>query len=643
MATYHEYFSPTALAVDFSGRGFFEEEDSKPLDERMLERPLDATTVTEDFSPKTATEWAEFSDQETLSSTTSTNTFFRPPPPGANPVVAFRPAMDSWESNSCTPTPAYNDFRSDFDPASSTTAYLAGAAGPIGLNSAGPSAFELHNGHETRTVPVFHPTAVATDNSSFPTSPLDGWTSPTIADQMDPRAGPKRARPGSPGVPHSPLLRRDGIRKKNARFEIPAERNLLNIDQLIAQSSDDQEIKELKQQKRLLRNRQAALDSRQRKKQHTERLEEEKKHYTTIISELEEECAQLKLQETEFFRREEEWKAAQQRYEQFIESMHMEKEEMIRRHTLETADLRKKNAFLSEHIQKADAAVTGPTTMSTVPSSSGFSADFSDADGLAMDGHSWDPYPPFLQDFAVEPEVKPEPTMALASRRAEGPKLAVVEEDRPVSSSVLLLLLLFGAFVASRNPTSSAPNLPRMPENIRVASATVLDNIFKDAGVAQQDPRLGTATRVEALEPGPSGAAWPGSQMVSGVAGHGNSNLIGLTSSIDMLLTGPTKEQEDEQLFSLTADQYNGVVSADAYGEPESMSMSHAPPPPPRDFGLATMRGANNQYKGSAAEVYTRSLLWDKVPAEVVRDFARFVADSAAHDERQKAANSVGG
>ena len=54
------------------------------------------------------------------------------------------------------------------------------------------------------------------------------------------------------------VQRSDGIRKKNARFEIPKERNLHNIDDLISMSTDDQEKKELKQQKRLLRNRQAA-------------------------------------------------------------------------------------------------------------------------------------------------------------------------------------------------------------------------------------------------------------------------------------------------------------------------------------------------------------------------------------------------
>lgn len=60
--------------------------------------------------------------------------------------------------------------------------------------------------------------------------------------------------------PTSPIIRahRDGIRKKNARFEIPPERTLSNIDKLISEEKDEKKAKELKQQKRLLRNRQAA-------------------------------------------------------------------------------------------------------------------------------------------------------------------------------------------------------------------------------------------------------------------------------------------------------------------------------------------------------------------------------------------------
>lgn len=78
---------------------------------------------------------------------------------------------------------------------------------------------------------------------------------------MDSRPLPKRMRQNSPPRSYSPAFpRRDGIRKKNARFDIPPERSLANIDHLIQQSHDDAEIKELKQQKRLLRNRQAAYD-----------------------------------------------------------------------------------------------------------------------------------------------------------------------------------------------------------------------------------------------------------------------------------------------------------------------------------------------------------------------------------------------
>ena len=91
--------------------------------------------------------------------------------------------------------------------------------------------------------------------SMSPQSSQGGWGS-TSSDGADQRADNRSpfARPMSPMT----VLRSDGIRKKNARFEIPKERNLANIDMMIMASTDEKEKKELKQQKRLLRNRQAA-------------------------------------------------------------------------------------------------------------------------------------------------------------------------------------------------------------------------------------------------------------------------------------------------------------------------------------------------------------------------------------------------
>lgn len=116
--------------------------------------------------------------------------------------------------------------------------------------------------------------------------------------------------------------------------------------------------------------------------------------------------------------------------------------------------------------------------------------------------------------------------------------------------------------------------------------------------------------------------------------------MIGLSdSSLDILnqqLIAPTKEQEAEQLFSLSADQYNSVTSQDFGRVPETSSSSHGRPN--LEASLAAMRAESNN-KRSVAHVYTRSLLLDKVPAEVVRDFAKFVA---AHNQQDASPDGAG-
>jgi hypothetical protein len=74
-----------------------------------------------------------------------------------------------------------------------------------------------------------------------------------------------------------------------------------------------------------------SLDSIQRKKQDSERLEDEKNEYVALISDMEQQMSQLT-----------------RRNEQLL----LEKEEMIRSHTMETGELRKKVTILTEHIQR---------------------------------------------------------------------------------------------------------------------------------------------------------------------------------------------------------------------------------------------------------------------------------------------------
>lgn len=163
----------------------------------------------------------------------------------AHPTPAYGQHA-SWpvskDSGSCTPTGAYEQLPSEHDHGSSAGRLSAGAMGPVSVfNNVPPMSF--------RPEMAFAPSDAAA------MSPTSGWTPalPDMADAVSRRVKSPTHRPGSPLS-----VRRDGIRKKNARFEIPAERTLSNIDQLISQSTNEEEIKELKQQKRLLRNRQAA-------------------------------------------------------------------------------------------------------------------------------------------------------------------------------------------------------------------------------------------------------------------------------------------------------------------------------------------------------------------------------------------------
>ncbi|KAJ4173962.1 hypothetical protein NW754_012953 [Fusarium falciforme] len=242
---------------------------------------------------------------------------------------------------------------------------------------------------------------------------------------------------------HNDMRRGDGIRKKNARFDIPAERNLSNIDQLIAQSTDEQEIKELKQQKRLLRNRQAALDSRQRKKQHTERLEDEKKQYTALINDMEEEMTELRGKLEQLL-------LEKQSYTNYIENLNLEKEEMIRSHTIETGELRKKVGVLTEHVQRLE----NTAVPSNATGNNGFSGAFDDMNDMGMGG-AWDASN-FLHDYPVEPEVKQEMAIVPAKKNENNP--FSVEGDKPAAQGGLLFMLfLVGAFVLSSRSTPSIP------------------------------------------------------------------------------------------------------------------------------------------------------------------------------------------
>lgn len=256
----NQLFSPTSLALDANQKYTRDDttSDNANLDSALEMSPHMADSRRESFtvgpalfSPKTEA-W-DAVDMQSVPSTTgfsdhpnSNNPFFRlDQTQGSAPFTNQAPQWAFGNgSGNCTPMPQF-DSLPEFD--TRTSIFQRQMAGPTPFSNPNVNIFAGLNSSAVTTASVM-PTTSATAGQTLPTHL-----------HTDLNAHGQKKLPPSPNVrSHNDLRRGDGIRKKNARFEIPPDRNLSNIDQLISQSTDEQEIKELKQQKRLLRNRQAA-------------------------------------------------------------------------------------------------------------------------------------------------------------------------------------------------------------------------------------------------------------------------------------------------------------------------------------------------------------------------------------------------
>lgn len=335
---------------------------------------------------------------------------------------------------------------------------------------------------------------------------------------------------------------------------------------------------------------------------HTERLEDEKKQFTSIIGDMEAEMDQLR-QQLEHMMHEKQQDA------QIIGELRFEKEEMVRTHTLETGELRKKVSVLTNHVQALEgAAMAQPNG---IPQQGFHGAPFGDMDGITMDG-SWENMNLFGADFPMEQgEVKQE--MQIVPTKKSEVTIPTDVEKPATQGGLLFMLFLVGAFVLS----SRQPNIPRVSEDVRAASASILENVLKDAGVAQS-----ASTSMGAMAPQPSGTSWASAPTASmPVLGNGLDGVApSMLGDLSDSLTQPTQEQQNEQLFGLTPAQYEGVTSQDF--------LQHAPAEKPTSAGRRNLAQALASMRSdSKAEVYTRSLLWEQIPGDVVRTFAKMVAD----------------
>ena len=284
----------------------------------------------------------------------------------------------------------------------------------------------------------------------------------------------------------------------------------------------------------------------------------------------------------------------------------LEKEEMLRRHTIETGELRKKNAMLIEQLQRL-----GGNAASHDPSSTGYSDGFSDFDQLNMT--PWEDFP-VASEFSIEAQSRVEHNFTRTPKNEL--RDSNMQEDKAVASGFLLMLLLCGAWVASQNSNSSSTVIPSIPDDMRIASATVLDNLYKGSGIT-----LEGASTDSALTPSRSetGVVRPKTTLSAyEIASLSHSSL----DSLHHRLTSPNQQQLREQAFSLTSSQYNELTPTNPYPAPSFFESQG-------NKNLAeVLSSTQDSQSGNMADTYARSLLKGKVSTQVLKDFARMVAES---------------
>jgi len=322
--------------------------------------------------------------------------------------------------------------------------------------------------------------------------------------------------------------------------------------------------------------------------------------------------------------------------QRIIETLHEQIGDMKMQHNEETSSLRRKINILTDQVEAGPAPA-----MSAAPSSTGFTDFNAEMEALNMGPHDWDLiFVPNLRndandDFTFESTLEPVKQSPTLEKRPSSstviqasPKKSVdTAADQPVASGLLFMLLLCGAFMASKPAGSQPQGMPKMPAEVRAAAPTVLSSLLSESGSLPSNTH-GRNMHTASHEPQQSNLPY--------AAPNSRSRL----DQMHHRLTSPSKQQEIDQAFSLTTAQYASITNVD-YSHYNDQTVpgpgnNNATPRPRRNLADALATTKPDHRQGSKAEVYTRSLLWDQIPTDVVNQFKELVRDYDEIESRQQ-------
>lgn len=367
------------------------------------------------------------------------------------------------------------------------------------------------------------------------------------------------------------------------------------------------------------------LDSRLRKKQNAEKLEADKKLLTTQKTDLEETISQL---ENALLSERQGWMHDRQQYEQYIQQLQYDRDEAIRTKTLETAELRRQNNVLKDAVRELERQqVVRPFA---ADESDDFNNDFNNFKDLGLDD-AWDDGFSLInnddlkmEESDLQRQATPRPP-ATSTQAQQTKTKSDIKIDAAFSWETFYMCLLSGAFIMSqagfKAGSASAvavtgPSMPSLSDEYRAEAGNVLQAVLA----------TGTTEAPEVVASGPrvDGNNFP--HALSAMTPQSAETPLG---NLHTSLTTPSRRQQAAAVFSLSADSYNHISSPDAvFDDNDDDELVEIKPTKLQQLfaNMQAERDGLEKMTGLGSKARERSVLLDRVPEKVLRDFRQMIA-----------------
>lgn len=335
-----------------------------------------------------------------------------------------------------------------------------------------------------------------------------------------------------------------------------------------------------------------------------------------------------------------------QQYETFVQSLQYERDEAIRTKTIETAELRRQNNVLKDCVREVERQqATRGFTPGQAPADT-FGTDFTSFGNLDLGDDSWEDGFSLIDSDDLRMEGEETPQRQLTPRPLPTPQyaadapVAANKADTGFSWNTFYMCLLFGAFIASQPanstikdsssssttsqaeaPTQSAvTSLPTLSEDYRLEAGNVLKAVLSNG----EEPADGAPN---------ANAAY------SLLASRGPVQHHSSLDTLSTTLTTPSRQQEAVAAFSLTPTQYEHITNPEGMLDSPNPSNDAIPThivdekPTPLQAMFASVQAERDnvdRLTGLGEKARERSVLLERVPEKVLRDFRALVAESQA-------------